>query len=181
MSWFSRLREFVEEDDILADDFEAEFDGIATALNSLFQSGSVVASADFGMGGSVGEVWESSYKVTGTEKSVTAAVASILLVTAVFDFRTQETSGGGPEMRGVLVVDGSPQTKAAKLRHQFSVVSSGEVIEGTVSQTYVVELAAGAHTLSLYARPWAGSVTGSPKALKDHTGYTYLLIPDPEP
>lgn len=76
MSWFGRIRSFVEAGEILASDFEAEFDNIAEAFDGLFQAERVPASSTLTLTTSMADV-------PGTSHAITLARNSLVLVTAV--------------------------------------------------------------------------------------------------
>lgn len=161
MSIYERKREFIEDEDALADDIEVEFDGIAAALNSLVAGGVVSASEDL-------TLKNTTQDVPGAEVNLSPTVASKLLVVANF----RVFCSGATIFEGFLRVGESDQSQVAYLGETTTA-------ETMASQIYVVDLAAGTHTVKLRAK--APSVSGAPKVRATHSRLLYLLIPDPEP
>lgn len=158
MSWFSRFKQFVEDDDIRGPDFEEEFDNLSEALNSAFVGGVVAASGNLTL--KVG-----SQAVPGASKSIAVARPSLVYVWACFGLSSE--GGAGHFSQGTLRVDGAEQTASAFSSGGFDVVG----------QVYLLELAAGAHTLDLMA----SSPVGSGTCYASGTRFTYLIVPDKEP
>jgi hypothetical protein len=147
MSWFKRKKDWAAKEILTAGDLDSEFDNVAEALNTLFQSGAAIASGSL-------ELTSSLQDVPGTSTAVTAPRASLLIAWVTAD-------GGG-------------------------------------SQTYVVSLPTGAHTLKLRAKKFvfltsasyvvlnvdgsdqsAHATVGTAEEIGKYTGFGYLLIPGP--
>jgi hypothetical protein len=166
MTWFDRKHAFVEEADALADDVEAEFEGIAEALNSFVQAGRVQAAKAL-------KPMSSSYQdIQGTSKTLVLERASIVQITAVFDVTVYE----GDSFTGTINVDGSADVETATFVAPDSIATGH--IRLPVTQTWCKELSAGSHAIKLVAKR-----NGSDTYIFDatNTGYTYLVLPDPEP
>lgn len=166
MSWFTRVREFIEEDDAQADDVDTEFDNVAEALNGLLQGARVAASEDKTLSTSVVDV-------PGASASIVAARASKLLV--ITNFQVYCPSAGFVLPHLYLNVDGSNQATEASGYLTTTAASSRQH-----SQSYVLKLGAGSHTVKLQAKMDAGSPS-SCKVVGAATGFSYILFPDPEP
>lgn len=178
MSWFSRLREYLEEEDILADDFEAEFDAIADALNSLVVTGRTAASEDKIV--ISGEAWvKANHRISSTAEAISLVRASIVKIWATFDFDLLLVNGEEMSQEGTVAVDDAAQTAIAVNRFTNNTAGNKRQRK-TVSQTYEIELAAGSHTLELWAR-LSSSTGGESKARKTNTSLSYMILPDPEP
>jgi hypothetical protein len=91
--------------------------------------------------------------VPGASVSITPSMSSLLYVWPVF-----VTTAGG--VTGVVNVDGSDQA-----------------YEANTVQALCISLTAGAHTVKLRAKP----IFVGAELQKTNTGFTYLLVPDPEP
>lgn len=103
--------------------------------------------------------------VPGATATVTAPVAGNLFVTGTFDF----TSGAAELLQGVLAVDGSDQANVA-----LHTAVAGH--RSTITQTWVVAAARGAHTVKLRASRITGSNAGHQvNAL--HTRLSVLFVP----
>lgn len=121
--------------------------------------GIVAAGGDLSLTGTMTDV-------PGTEKKLTAAVTSILYVTAIFEFEATEA---GRSMAGTLRVDSSDQTPRAVA---FQVASTGRI---TASQVYEVELSAAEHTLKLRGVEALGASSGA-KVKSANTRFLYELV-----
>lgn len=93
--------------------------------------------------------------VPGASGAVSPPVPSLLFVWAVFSVTGEVT--------GVVNLDGADQP--------YEAAGGGEF----VPQVLCLKLNAGAHTVKLRAKADAGTVH------KTNTGFTYLLVPNPEP
>ena len=104
--------------------------------------------------------------IVGTQRSFTAPVGGKLLVSATFDINygtANDVLGGG------LVVDGG--NVAGKVIMQRSV--TGRVF---ATRSWVVQVAAGTHSMQLQA--WIGSGSGTNHTtVIDNTGYTWQFTP----
>jgi len=172
MSWFSRKRSFVEDTDILAPDFEAEFDNIAEALNSLVGSGRIASSKSQ-------EVHPGTFTeeidVSGATVTFTLARPSVVIVTTAFDLQMNAGTGSGKAfVQGKLNVDGSNQGTGAELG-----VAPLGFIQATIGEAYRLQLGAGAHTLKLRLGCTAEGPATSAENL--HASATFFYYPDPEP
>lgn len=177
MSWFSRIREFVEEEDAKADDLEAELDNIAEALNGQFAGGSAAASEDLTLTGSYQDV-------PGASVSCALEQAGLVLVTAVFDFNVARTTVGaiGAVMLGEMNVGGSGQAATAIYAPTTMLVSgTAGGLRATVAQTWLLSLASGSTTLKLRAKYSSVESGCTAKIFATHTRFTYLAVADPEP
>ena len=164
MSIFQRVKSFVENTEILAEDFEAEFDAIAEAFNGLFKPGRVSASGTLAL--------TTSYQdVPGASLSITPAVPSLLLVLATANLELANPSSAA-EALATLNVDGSDRADKMRLT---SIISAG-LAGGTFTQGYDVSLSAAAHTVKMRAK----RVNAESGACQEaNTGFLYLLIPEP--
>jgi hypothetical protein len=166
MSWFSRKKAFEEEADILGVDFEAEFDAISNALNSLFQAGRVAA------GGKL--VTTNVYQdIPGASKTLVVPQASILLAVATFDFYAGANS---TDFYGLLNIDGIAGPPA--LSTEILGASGNRRLP--ITQNYSSKLAAGNRTVKMQAKK-NGTEAVVAELETTNTGFLYLLIPDPEP
>jgi len=180
MSWFKRKREFAEEADALAEDIESEFDTIAEALNGLVQMGSVTASKDTSLSGA----FEAEVEIPGTEKTLTLERSSLVLVSTTFDFDLSSGTYGSTSpnakgfVQGFLKVDGAKQPRYAELA-----IKRESRVQVTVPANNLVALSAGNHTLELAAEPLHEPNASNYNATVWHaaTGYSYVVIPNPEP
>lgn len=127
MSWFTRLREFKEEEDALADSIETELDNIEAAFNGLFKAATVTATGSTTL--SAGFV-----DVTGATVTVDQSIASLAIITMKFEGGSLGISGTDG---GYLNVDGSNQEPRSNLSD---------------TQVAVVKLSAGSHVLKLQAK-----------------------------
>lgn len=158
MTWFKRQKTFAEETEILADDFEEEFDEIAGAFNGLFSAGTVAANS--------GLVLTTSYQdVPGAVLSITPSVPSLLLVNMSFGKEYEDKFA-----YATLKLDSAAEEAPAivLLTNEFS-----------GSQPFLLKLSAGAHTVKIRAK--RAEVTGKVEIQEGRTRFTYLLIPNPEP
>jgi hypothetical protein len=166
MSWFTRAKSFVEKTPAAAADVEAEFDNIADSFNGLFKTGRVSASENLTL--------TTSYQdVPGASLSITPSVASRLLVWATADVQV-----GTPTQLSLgyafvkLNVDGADRTEQM-LRGYFG----GAAVERQpLHQDYSITLTAAAHTIKLRSKMENAE---SATCYGTHTGFTYLLIPEP--
>lgn len=178
MSWFSRIREFVEEEDAKADDLDAELDNVAEALNGQFAGGSAAASEDLAL--------TASYQdVPGASDSCVLEQAGLVLVNAVFDFNAARESVGalGAVMLGELNVDGSGQSATAIYAPTTMSTSgiSGGGLRATVAQTWLLPLAPGNHTLKLRAKYASVGSGCTAKLFATHSRFSFLAVADPNP
>lgn len=175
MSWFERDKSFVEGEDILAADFEAEYDNIADGMNAAALVDLVAASGNKTLDG-LEETWKkANHLISGTEKTVEVARPTLAVVTAVFDFYLSLGSEDVTQT-GTLAVDGTAQTREAIHRMDFNDAGFRDK-RATVSQVYKVPLTTGSHTLALYAK--SSSYSGTSEAKSAGTAYSYLLVPEP--
>lgn len=158
-NWIERLFDFEEGGDVLAEQFNEEFDKVFAAFNSLFQSGVVQASESLGLNTDT-----SYHDVPGTEKTITVTRASILKVTAVFDTLSQT------QLVGTIAVDGTDQTPEARMPADA---------RSTNSQVYEINLSTGSHTIKMRAKQATDVGTNTIQAT--NTRWSFLVIPDPEP
>jgi hypothetical protein len=105
---------------------------------------------------------EAAQDVPGTELKITPAVASVLLVTTIFDFNTVNAC----QTFGWLNVDG-------KNDPNFSGGFQPSTTAETCPQVYAKSLTAAAHTIKLQAQRGGG---GTALLEAGITGYTYLLV-----
>jgi hypothetical protein len=160
MSWFKRLRSFSPEEEIKAGDFEAEYDNLAEALNGLVAGADVRCSESLTLTGAFQDV-------PGASATITLSRASLVFVWATWGLGA--TGGLLPGTAGSLSVDGAEQP----------VVAEGmEEVADFASQSYCLKLTAGSHTIKQRARLVSGN-TGV--CIKNFTGFTYLVLPNPEP
>jgi hypothetical protein len=173
MSWFSRLREFKEGEDIVADDFETEFDGIASALNTLIKGGQVDAS------GPIELLAEQTGDVPGAVLSLVLTRSSVVQVVMTADAQiTAVDNGPGPFVQVAMVVDGAPQSAVAKLAAKLEGVQptpvGSMVVRASVARTFSLALGAGSHALKMSAH-----TTGRALVSPEGTGFSYTVIPAP--
>lgn len=175
MSWFKRKREFAEEADALADDVDTEFDNIAEGLNGLFQAGAVTSSAVVTAGVVGGEG-----SVPGSTKTITVDRPGLAIISSIFNIEISSgTSTGKVYVQGYLYVDGSKQPHFAELgQNSYQSGPSPEVAQGTVSETYVVQLSEGSHT---FKQAHQGFNVGATTYRIWSANYTYLIVPNPSP
>lgn len=105
--------------------------------------------------------------VPGTSLEITPAVASILKVTAVFEFRAGEVTA---EYAGTMRLDAADQTPLALLG-----VSNVSPSKATVVQVYSLALTAALHTIKMRARRSSGA-SGGTLGGEGSTRYLYELI-----
>ncbi len=164
MGWFERAKAFVAHTTAKAADVEAEFDNIELALNSMLQMGEEVASGKTAFGNNFADI-------AGTERTIVVDRPSLLLVDVVLDLDLE----AGDFFEGVLVVDGVLQTK----RITHSAQTGGGHARGTfAAQTYYVELEPGSYDLKLQGKRNGTDVSIFNAA---NSGYTFLVVPNPEP
>lgn len=135
--------------------------------------GTKAASADLALGTSYADI-----ALTGGDLSITPAVASLLKVTAVFNFRLIGTvsTEGYMEARGTINLDGADQTAEAYALHlSDSPASSADTLNVTVTQVYLLSLTAAAHTIKMRGRR-GSSVLGGASALSPMTRMLYELV-----
>jgi hypothetical protein len=171
MSWFDRLREFKEGEDILADDFETEFDNVQAGLNRLIQMGSVSASGSSGL-----PVTSTEGDVPGTTVSLAPEIASLVKVDIVLNLELLSANGGVNSAFGWLSVDGTKQTPAAVQELLSWSTPNADSVQSCVGQSFVVPLAAGSHTLKIRVKS-----TGGATLWPADTTLTYLMVPNPSP
>lgn len=99
-------------------------------------------------------ITESYADVTGfSTLTITPAVTSLLLVTAVFDFQVEQTgsSVGSAftfDVQGTVRLDSSDQTPVARLLGAVGMNAAGDYRErATVTQVYALALTAAEHTV----------------------------------
>ena len=112
--------------------------------------------------------------VSGAKLEITPSVASLLLVTAVFDFEveTVATPGAVVEAVGSLKVDSESEQSIGAI---FSKKSLGTVdaLRNSASQTYALSLTAATHTIKMRAKK---NGEGTAKARTFATRLSYLLL-----
>jgi len=131
-------------------------DGAATASKVKLGRGNAYGSA-----GSL-SLTASYQDVAGATLTFTPDTASTLLVIATFDCNATSAA----TILGTLLVDGAAQTGTAA----FASAVTGE--RGTVSQTWLVNVTAAAHTFKLQAK----ASTGTGTVLQSNTSISYLLF-----
>lgn len=111
--------------------------------------------------------------VPGASLAITPAVASLLLVTAVFDL---EVHSEGPQVYAVggLNVDGEDEEETAVT----GILPPGNniIIRQTVSQVYAIPLTAAAHTIKLRAKREGSVAASNNTCIEDNTRFLYELI-----
>lgn len=159
MSWFKIPKSFTAKTTAKAAEVNENFEEVEDALNELFKSARVQSTGKPTLGASYVEV-------PGTSKTIEVARASLLIVTATFDVSVSTAT-----FTGNLEIDEATQTQEAVLN------AAAGTIRGAVTQTYFKEIAKGSHTVKM-----VGKKNGSAEVFDvENTGYTYLVIPDPEP
>lgn len=166
MSWFERKKDWAEEV-LTADDLNAEFDAVAAALNGIAQAKRVSSSESIQMVG--------AKDVPGASVSITLSRPSLVIVST--NFHLDITTGAGSNKGyavGYLNVDGSNQAV-------YPVLGCGQNMRvgQTVGESYVLSLGTGSHTLKLRCEVnTEGPPTGG---YCWNAGFSYLILPDPEP
>jgi hypothetical protein len=168
MSWFSIPQAETAHTKAKAAPLSANFQAIEDAFNGLFKAGKVKSSGDLTLTTSFQDVPDATL-------SITPAIPSLLIVTATFDFDSPNGQGRQGPFEGELNVDAASQVGEAIYTGG---VAAGDGGRATVAQNWMVTLAAGAHTVKLRAKATPGL---SDICRGTHTGFTYLLIPNPSP
>lgn len=133
-------------------------DGAITSRKFKPTAGAVAASEDLTVSDTIQDIPGSSFEIT-------AAVSSLLLLTATFTVFIECTTTTG--VRGSIQVDAKEQTAPALLRVQSSTLA-------TISQSYAVSLTAGTHKITQRA---GYDVGNSPVTCNSfETGMVYLLV-----
>lgn len=175
MSWFSIPKVFTAETKAKAAEVNENFDAVETALNGLFKAGRVNGEAL-----TIGEN-PARVDVPGSSKTLTLALASLVLIHLEADIELEVGANEKHSASVVLNVDGVDQATGANAGGQGTSI----VVEASAAVSYVLTLAAGSHTLKMraehagYLVPGGGARAArfSPISL----GYSYLVIPNPEP
>ena len=123
-------------------------------------AGLVQASASLGLTGSYQDV-------AGTTLEITPAVASILKVTAAFEFRAGEVTG---VYEGTMRLDAADQTPTACIG--VTNVAPSKIV---VCQVYLLALTAAAHTIKMRAKRTSGA-SGGTLGGEGNTRYLYELV-----
>jgi hypothetical protein len=160
--WYKRAKSFVAKSAAKAADVEGEFDNIEEAFNGLFKAGRVQASGKGTLTGAYSDI-------PGASADLVVAVPSLLIAVVTFDISAREAD----TFIGNLNMDGVTGQEAA-----FAPTSSVSGIRVPVTQTYFKKLAAGTRTIKMVAKKNGSSPEIFSAA---NSGFTYLLIPDPEP
>lgn len=104
--------------------------------------------------------------VVGTTLEITPAVASILNITAIFEFRLGEAAA---RFNGTIRLDSTDQTPVAAYE------ASGAGNRATVSQVYSLSLTAALHTVKMRAIRASGA-SGGVLGGEGSTRYLYTLV-----
>lgn len=162
MGWFKRVSEFVAKTTAKAADVEAEFDAIAAALNEVITIGEARATLDW----VVGPEFHTEASVV-----VDAAVDSLIKIDWTVDASLYNQ---GATVIGVIRFDGAGQAATQAAIIDFN--ESRGVTRATISQSAVIDLPKGIHTIELRVESTGGSTTIN----KTHTGFSYVITPKPE-
>jgi hypothetical protein len=138
-------------------------DGAVTSRKAKLTAGVVTANENLGLT----EVFQN---VPGAELKITSAVASKLVMTAIFDFNPTGPSAHC-EFHGTLTLnDGAAADPGEDPLAILEIPGSQH--HGTVAQVYSPALSAGAHTIKMQAR----MIVGQGQVLDEHTRFLYELI-----
>lgn len=116
--------------------------------------------------------------ISGASVTFTSVLCKAI-IHCVFNLECDTGTGAmfeNTDIRGRLVVDGTGESKEARLRSydpRETGIGAQNIIAGTVSQIYVVSLAASSHTLKLQGY---GSSAGTDTCIAAGTGFIYQLI-----
>lgn len=110
--------------------------------------------------------------LTGASLAIAPAVASILKVTAVFDFVLNDNTGEGVTAYGTLNVDGV-DSSAFAVHGVASGLGDNHISDATVVQVYRIPLTAAAHTIKQRAKKVG---VGSGECIKVHSNFSYELV-----
>lgn len=105
--------------------------------------------------------------VKGTTLEITPAVASILKVTAVFEFRAGEAEA---RYEGTMRLDAADQTPTARLN-----VANVAPSSANIPQVYSLALTAALHTIKMRAKRSSGA-SGGAVGGEGNTRYLYELV-----
>lgn len=146
-------------------------DGAVTSRKAKLTAGSNQASGNLGLTGEFVEI-------PGTALTITPAVPSLLLVSAVFDFYTVLNASTLAYAKGFggLVLDGIAQSGQA-VSGIAAIGATGAVgeyvLETTPTQAWCIPLTAAEHKIHLSAKKEG---TAAAEAKHPNTGFTYLLV-----
>lgn len=140
-------------------------DGAVTSRKMKPTTGLVAASADLAL-------TEAYQDITGTTLEITPAVASILLVTTVFDIEIHPNAEKAATGIGTLSVDAVDQERVAQ-KQALIVPTGNAVLRDTVFQQYRLALTAAKHTIKMRCKKTGAEPM---KVYKTNTCFMYQLV-----
>jgi hypothetical protein len=156
------------DDDNIADGAGISISKLAAITSQYVKltSGIKAPSGDLTLGGE----WQD---IPGTSQAITAAVKSILKVTAFFQMDVSGDAGWEGSLAGTIAVDGTRQTPYAIYKAESQ--HQNEIFGATVGMVYRVELEPGEHTVKMQGILLGALLLTTHRCESENTRYLWEL------